>query len=172
MKIVKVHIKNYGVVTLELNDEVAPKTVANFLEYMKKGHYDETIFHRVILGFMIQGGGFSASLKQKETGKEIEFEINSLKNEKYAIAMARTNQPHSATSQFFINCEDNGFLDHVAPTAVNWGYCVFGKVVDGKELIMQIAGVKTGRVSFHDDVPVVPVVIEKMELVEENGSPS
>jgi peptidyl-prolyl cis-trans isomerase B (cyclophilin B) len=136
------------------------------LEYVAQGHYDGTIFHRVIDGFMIQGGGFDAQMQQKQTGEPIENEANNgLKNESYTIAMARTQDPHSATAQFFINVADNGFLNHTQPSVQGWGYAVFGKVVAGTEVVDQIRGVKTGRSGFHDDVPTQAVVIEKAVAV-------
>jgi peptidyl-prolyl cis-trans isomerase B (cyclophilin B) len=157
---------NLGTITLELDAEKAPKTVANFLDYVKAGHYDGTIFHRVIDGFMIQGGGFEPGMKQKPTREPIENEANNgLKNDKYTVAMARTQAPHSATAQFFINVSDNGFLNHTAPSLQGWGYAVFGKVVGGTEVVDAIRGVKTGRKGFHDDVPVTDVVIEKAVAV-------
>ena len=163
---VELHIKGHGVVTLELDEQKAPKSVANFLNYVKKGHYDGTIFHRVIDGFMIQGGGFAPGMTQKPTDATIENEANNgLKNEKYTVAMARTNQPHSASAQFFINVADNAFLNHTAPTAQGWGYAVFGKVVDGKDIVDRLKGVKTGRKGFHDDVPNDDVVLEKAVVV-------
>jgi peptidyl-prolyl cis-trans isomerase B (cyclophilin B) len=159
---VELHIQGYGVITLELDAEKAPKSVSNFLDYVAKGHYDQTIFHRVIDGFMIQGGGFDAQMHQKPTGEPIENEANNgLKNDAYTIAMARTQAPHSATAQFFINVSDNDFLNHTAPSLQGWGYAVFGKVVSGTEVVDQIRGVKTGRNGFHDDVPQQPIVIEK-----------
>jgi peptidyl-prolyl cis-trans isomerase B (cyclophilin B) len=158
---------NHGVIKLELNAEKAPKTVANFLEYVKKGHYDGTVFHRVIDGFMIQGGGFEAGMKQKPTEAPIENEANNgLKNERGSIAMARTNDPHSASAQFFINVADNDFLNHSSPTPQGWGYAVFGKVVDGQDVVEKIKKVKTGTKGFHQDVPVDDVVIEKAVIVE------
>ena len=159
---VELHIKDHGIVTLELDAAKAPKTVANFLSYVNKGHYNNTIFHRVIPGFMVQGGGFEAGMKQKPTDGEIENEANNcLKNDHYTVAMARTNAPHSASSQFFINISDNAFLNHTAPNASGWGYAVFGKVVGGTDVVDKIAAVKTGRKGFHDDVPQTDVVIEK-----------
>ena len=159
---VDLHISNYGVVTLELDQDKAPKSVANFLNYVKAGHYDNTVFHRVIPGFMIQGGGFEPGMKQKPCDAPIENEANNgLKNVNYAVAMARTSDPHSATAQFFINVADNGFLNHTAPSAQGWGYAVFGKVVAGADVVDQIKAVKTGRKGFHDDVPNTDVVIEK-----------
>ncbi|ODS68642.1 MAG: cyclophilin [Acidovorax sp. SCN 68-22] len=159
---VELHIAGYGVVTLELDQEKAPKTVANFLAYVQKGHYDGTIFHRVIPGFMVQGGGFAPGMVQKNTDAPVENEAqNGLKNDNYTVAMARTSDPHSASAQFFINVADNGFLNHTAPTAQGWGYAVFGKVVGGTEVVDKIKAVKTGRKGFHDDVPKDDVVIEK-----------
>jgi peptidyl-prolyl cis-trans isomerase B (cyclophilin B) len=163
---VELHIKGQGVVTLELDEQKAPKSVANFLNYVKKGHYDGTIFHRVIDGFMIQGGGFAPGMTQKPTDATIENEANNgLKNEKYTVAMARTNQPHSASAQFFINVANNEFLNHTAPTAQGWGYAVFGKVVEGKDIVDRLRAVKTGRKGFHDDVPNEDVVLEKAVVV-------
>ncbi len=165
---VDLHIQNLGVITLELDAEKAPKSTANFIEYVKKGHYDNTVFHRVIPGFMVQGGGFEPGMKQKPTGAEIENEANNgLKNDVYTVAMARTSAPHSATAQFFINVADNGFLNHTAPSAQGWGYAVFGKVVKGTEVVDKIKAVKTGRKGFHDDVPLEDVVIEKAVVVGE-----
>jgi peptidyl-prolyl cis-trans isomerase B (cyclophilin B) len=159
---VDLHIAGYGVITLELDQDKAPKSVENFLSYVKKGHYDGTIFHRVISGFMVQGGGFQPGMSQKPTEAPIENEAaNGLKNDQYTVAMARTNAPHSATAQFFINVADNDFLNHTAPSAQGWGYAVFGKVVGGKDIVDRIKGVKTGRKGFHDDVPQQDVVIEK-----------
>ena len=159
---VELHIAGHGVVTLELDQAKAPKSVENFLAYVKKGHYDGTIFHRVIDGFMVQGGGMEPGMGQKPTDAPIENEANNgLKNEKYTVAMARTNAPHSATAQFFINVADNGFLNHTAPSAQGWGYAVFGKVVSGAEIVKKIEGLPTGRKGFHDDVPKDDVVIEK-----------
>src|SRR3954463_1740277 len=155
---------NKGNITLELDAEKAPKTVANFLDYVAKGHYDNTIFHRVIGDFMIQGGGFDATMKQKPTGATVENEAkNGLKNDKYTVAMARTSDPHSATAQFFINIADNGFLNHTAPNAQGWGYCVFGKVTGGTEVVDKIKGVKTGNRGGHQNVPDDDVIIEKAE---------
>lgn len=159
---VELHIAGHGVITLELEQDKAPKSVANFLSYVNKGHYDNTVFHRVIPGFMVQGGGFEVGMKQKPTDGEIENEAaNGLKNNNYTVAMARTNAPHSASSQFFINVSDNAFLNHSAPTASGWGYAVFAKVVAGTEVVDKIKAVKTGRKGFHDDVPLEDVVIEK-----------
>ena len=159
---VELHIANYGVITIELDEDKAPLSAANFLAYVKKGHYDRTIFHRVIPGFMVQGGGFQPGMSQKPTDKPIQNEANNgLKNKNYTLAMARTGDPHSATAQFFINVADNGFLDHTAPSAQGWGYAVFGKVVGGADVVDKIKAVKTSRKGMHDDVPVEDVVIEK-----------
>ncbi len=159
---VELHIAGHGVITLELDAAKAPKTVANFLSYVNKGHYSNTVFHRVIPGFMVQGGGFEVGMKQKPTDGEIENEANNgLKNDNYTVAMARTNAPHSASAQFFINVSDNGFLNHTSPTPSGWGYAVFGKVISGTEVVDKIKAVKTGRKGFHDDVPLEDVVIEK-----------
>jgi peptidyl-prolyl cis-trans isomerase B (cyclophilin B) len=158
---------NHGVIKLELNADKAPKTVENFLAYVNKGHYNGTVFHRVIPGFMIQGGGFEPGMKQKPTDAPIENEANNgLKNVENSIAMARTNDPHSATAQFFINVNDNDFLNHSAPTPQGWGYTVFGKVVDGLDVVKAIAAVKTGSTGFHQDVPTDDVVIEKAVVVD------
>ena len=163
---VELHIAGYGVITLELDDEKAPKTVANFVNYVKKGHYDGTVFHRVINGFMIQGGGFAPGMTQKPTDATIENEANNgLKNNQYTVAMARTSAPHSASAQFFINVADNDFLDHKSPTPQGWGYAVFGKVVEGKETVDKIKKVATGNTAGHQNVPTTPVVIEKAECV-------
>ncbi|RQO64298.1 cyclophilin [Variovorax sp. KBW07] len=165
---VELHIKNYGVITLELDAEKAPKSAENFVSYVKQGHYDNTVFHRVIPGFMVQGGGFEPGMKQKPSGAEIQNEANNgLKNDNYTVAMARTSAPHSATAQFFINVADNGFLNHTAPSAQGWGYAVFGKVIKGSEVVDKIKAVKTGRKGFHDDVPLEDVVIEKAVLIAE-----
>ncbi len=162
---VKLHT-NHGVITLELDADKAPVTVENFLNYVKSGHYDNTIFHRVIDGFMIQGGGFEPGMNQKSTGPQIKNEAdNKLKNDKYTIAMARTGDPHSATAQFFINVKNNDSLNHKAPNGPGWGYCVFGKVTDGTDVIEKIKGVKTGSRAGHQDVPVDDVIIEKAEVV-------
>ncbi|MEK8046176.1 peptidylprolyl isomerase [Ideonella margarita] len=151
-----------GVIRIELDDVKAPISVANFLSYVNKGHYDGTVFHRVIKNFMIQGGGMTADMSQKPTDAEIKNEANNgLKNDKYTLAMARTNAPHSATAQFFINTKDNGFLNHTGENASGWGYAVFGKVVAGTEIVDAIEKVRTGRKGFHDDVPVDAVTIEK-----------
>ena len=159
---VELHIANYGVITLELDAEKAPKSTANFLAYVNKGHYNNTVFHRVIPGFMVQGGGFEPGMTQKGTDAPIDNEANNgLKNNNYTVAMARTNDPHSATAQFFINVADNAFLNHTAISAQGWGYAVFGKVVSGADVVDKIKAVKTGRKGFHDDVPKDDVIIEK-----------
>jgi len=159
---IQMHIASFGSITVELDQDKAPKSVANFLAYVNKGHYNNTIFHRVIDGFMIQGGGFEPGMKQKPTDEPIENEANNgLKNLPYTLAMARTQAPHSATAQFFINVAQNDFLNHTAPSLQGWGYAVFGKVVKGTEIVDRIRGVKTGRSGFHDDVPREDVVIEK-----------
>lgn len=159
---VELHIANHGVITLELDADKAPLSTANFLSYVNKGHYNNTVFHRVIPGFMVQGGGFEPGMNQKPTDAPITNEANNgLKNEMYTIAMARTSDPHSASAQFFINVANNAFLNHTAPSAQGWGYAVFGKVVSGTEIVKKIEGVATGRKGFHDDVPKEDVVIEK-----------
>lgn len=156
-----------GDIYLELDAEKAPKSVENFLGYVQEGHYDGTIFHRVINGFMIQGGGMTAEMAEKETRDPVENEAdNGLTNDAYTIAMARTMEPHSATSQFFINVKKNDFLNHSAKTPQGWGYAVFGKVVKGHSVVNNIKGVATGRKGMHDDVPVEPVSIVKAEVVE------
>ncbi|MFN0315437.1 MAG: peptidylprolyl isomerase [Burkholderiales bacterium] len=155
---------NFGVICIELDAEKAPVTVANFLEYVRSGFYANTVFHRVIDGFMIQGGGFEPGMKEKTSGANIKNEAaNGLKNSAYTVAMARTPDPHSASSQFFINATDNDFLDYRAPTPQEFGYCVFGKVVAGTDVVDQIKKVKTGTKGFHRDVPVDDVVITKAE---------
>ena len=160
--LVELHINNYGVITLELDAEKAPKSVENFLRYVAQGHYDNTVFHRVIPGFMVQGGGMEPGMKQKPCETPITNEAdNGLKNLSYTVAMARTSDPHSATAQFFINIADNGFLDHTAISAKGWGYAVFGKVVAGTEVVDEIAAVKTGRSGYHDDVPLDDLLIER-----------
>ena len=157
---------NHGVITLELDEKRAPDTVANFLQYVKSGFFDNTVFHRVIDGFMIQGGGFEPGMKQKDTDAPIQNEAkNGLKNDKYTLAMARTSAPHSATAQFFINTTNNGFLNN-DQAQDGWGYAVFGKVVEGQEVVDAIGGVKTGRKGFHDDVPVEDIQIIKAEEVQ------
>ena len=157
---------NHGDITLELDAASAPKSVANFLQYVRDGHYDNTVFHRVIDGFMIQGGGMTPGMKQKPTRAGVANEAaNGLKNTRYTVAMARTSDPHSATAQFFINVGDNGFLDHTAPTAQGWGYCVFGKVVAGQDVVDKIKGVATADSGFHQNVPREDVIIERAEEV-------
>ena len=157
---------NKGVFDVELNEAAAPKTCENFLQYVRSGFYNGTIFHRVISGFMIQGGGFEPGLQQKETKAPIENEANNgLKNDKYTIAMARSNDPHSATSQFFINVVDNDLLNHTSPTPRGWGYAVFGKVVAGTDVVDAIAAVRTASRSWYGDVPVEDVVMEKVEEI-------
>ena len=157
---------NHGDITLELDAAKAPKSVANFLAYVKSGHYDGTIFHRVIDNFMIQGGGMTAGMKQKSTLDQIENEANNgLKNDRGTIAMARTSDPHSATAQFFINVNDNDFLNHTAPTPQGWGYAVFGKVSNGMDVVDKIKKVKTGNAGYHQDVPTEDVVIEKASVI-------
>jgi peptidyl-prolyl cis-trans isomerase B (cyclophilin B) len=157
-----------GDIVLELNREKAPITVDNFIGYVKSGHYDGTIFHRVIEGFMIQGGGFESGLRQKPTREPIQNEANNgLSNETGTIAMARTMAPHSASAQFFINVKDNTFLDHTAPTSQGWGYAVFGKVVEGMDVVNEIKKVRTGSRGGHDDVPVEDVTINKAIVLED-----
>ena len=159
---VELHITGHGVITIELDAEKAPKSAANFLAYVASGHYNNTVFHRVIPGFMVQGGGFEPGMNQKPSDKPINNEANNgLRNEAYTVAMARTSDPHSASAQFFINVANNGFLNHTAPSAQGWGYAVFGKVVSGTDIVKQIEAVPTGRKGFHDDVPKQDVVIEK-----------
>ena len=157
----------HGVIKLELNAEKAPLSVANFVEYVKAGHYNGKIFHRVINDFMIQGGGMDKNMKESATREPIKNEANNgLKNDKYTIAMARTMQPHSATAQFFINVKDNDFLNFSAENVHGWGYAVFGKVIEGTEVVDKIKLVKTGRHGMHDDVPTEPIVIESATVVE------
>ena len=157
---------NHGDIVIELDAEKAPETVKNFLAYVEAGHYDNTIFHRVINGFMIQGGGFEPGMKQKATQAPVKNEANNgLKNEAGTIAMARTQDPHSATAQFFINVADNDFLNFKAENVQGWGYCVFGKVSEGMDVIEKIKGVKTGNAGFHQDVPKEDVVIQRAEVI-------
>jgi peptidyl-prolyl cis-trans isomerase B (cyclophilin B) len=157
---------NHGAITLELDDAKAPNTVANFVQYAKDGHYDNTVFHRVIDGFMIQGGGFEPGMKQKATRAPVDNEAtNGLKNDMYTVAMARTNDPHSATAQFFINIKNNDFLNFTSPNGNGWGYCEFGKVVEGTDVVDKIKAVKTGTSGFHQDVPAQDVVIQKAEVL-------
>jgi peptidyl-prolyl cis-trans isomerase B (cyclophilin B) len=156
---------NHGLISLELDEAKAPVTAKNFADYVKAGHYTNTVFHRVIDGFMIQGGGFAPGMKEKSSGAPIKNEANNgLKNKMYTVAMARTGDPHSATAQFFINVADNSFLDHTAPNAQGWGYCVFGRVVAGEDVVDKIKGVRTGGKGMHQDVPVEDVIIEKAEI--------
>jgi peptidyl-prolyl cis-trans isomerase B (cyclophilin B) len=163
--VVKLHT-NFGTITIELDAEKAPITTANFLEYVNSGFYANTIFHRVIDGFMIQGGGFEPGMNQKPTNASIKNEANNgLRNSIYTIAMARTPNPDSASSQFFINVNDNDFLNFTAPTAQGWGYCVFGKVMEGMEVVDAIRKVKTGSKAGHQDVPVEDVIIERAEVI-------
>ena len=160
-------VTSAGTLRIELDDAKAPATVANFLAYVAKGHYADTVFHRVIKGFMVQGGGFAPGMKQKATDAPIANEAsNGLKNAKYTLAMARTSAPHSATAQFFINTKDNGFLDFKSESPQGWGYCVFGKVVSGTEVVDAIEGVRTGSRGGHDDVPLEDVVIRSVTLVD------
>lgn len=163
---VKLHT-NFGIITLELNADKAPETVANFLNYVRSGFYNGTIFHRVISNFMIQGGGMESGMKEKSTNAPIKNEAdNGLSNERGTIAMARTMEPHSASAQFFINVKDNKFLDHRSPTPDGWGYAVFGRVVDGMDVVDKIKDVATGNTGYHQDVPVEDVIIESAEVVE------
>jgi peptidyl-prolyl cis-trans isomerase B (cyclophilin B) len=156
---------NHGVITLELNAEKAPKTVANFIDYVQKGQFDNTIFHRIIPGFMVQGGGFEPGMKQKPVGAPIDNEANNgLGNNCYTVAMARTSDPHSATAQFFINVADNDFLNY-GTCQDGWGYCVFGQVIEGKDIVDKIKAVPTSTVSFHQNVPTEDVVIERAEVI-------
>ncbi|MFG6448248.1 peptidylprolyl isomerase [Roseateles sp. BYS180W] len=158
---------NQGVIRLELDAAKAPISANNFLAYVRRGHYDGTVFHRVIKGFMIQGGGFDTAMKQKPTEAPIPNEANNgLKNVRYSVAMARTNDPHSASAQFFINTVDNDFLNFKSETPAGWGYAVFGMVTQGSEIVSAIEKVKTGRSGFHSDVPVEPVVVERAVVVE------
>ena len=159
-----------GLITLELDAEKAPVTVANFIEYVKSGHFDGTIFHRVIPGFVIQGGGMESGMKEKPTQPPIENEAdNGLKNVTGSICMARTNDPHSATSQFFINLKDNQFLDHSGKNPQGWGYAVFGQVTDGMDVVEAIAAVQTGNAGFHQDVPVEDIVVERVTITDQEG---
>ncbi|KIQ04853.1 MULTISPECIES: peptidylprolyl isomerase [Pseudomonas] len=163
---IKLHT-NHGVITLNLFEDKAPETVANFKEYVKSGHYDGTVFHRVIGNFMIQGGGFEPGMKQKPTKAPIKNEANNgLSNKTGTVAMARTMEPHSASAQFFINVADNTFLDHTAQTVQGWGYAVFGEVVEGLDVVEAIKGVATTMKSGHQDVPAEDLIIEKAEIVE------
>ena len=159
---------NMGAIVIELNEEKAPKTVENFLNYVKSGHYDGTIFHRIIDGFMIQGGGMDAEMNEKATNAPVENEAdNGLKNDAGTIAMARTQDPHSATSQFFVNVKDNDFLNHSGKNMQGWGYTVFGKVTSGMDVIEKMKGVPTGRFGMHADVPTEPVIIKSATIISE-----
>ena len=159
---VELHITGHGTITIELDADKAPKSAENFLAYVKKGHYDGTIFHRIIDGFMVQGGGFLPGMGQKPSDAPITNEANNgLKNNKYTLAMARTQDPHSASAQFFINVADNAFLNHTAPSVQGWGYAVFGKVIAGTDVVDKLGKVKTGRKGYHDDVPMEDVLIGK-----------
>ena len=163
---IELHIQDLGTITLELDAEKAPKTVANFLSYVESGHYDDTIFHRVIPGFMVQGGGMGPGMKEKKVGNKLDNEAdNGLKNDCYTVAMARTSDPHSATAQFFINVKDNDFLNFSSPTPSGWGYAVFGKVISGTEVVDAITELPTGRRGFHDDVPKDDVLITKAVVI-------
>ena len=163
---VKLHT-NHGIITLQLNAEKAPVTVKNFLAYVNSGFYSNTVFHRVIDNFMVQGGGFEPGMKQKPVKEPIQNEAgNGLKNDNYTVAMARTGDPHSATAQFFINIKDNNFLNHTAPDQQGYGYCVFGKVVEGMDVVDKIRKVKTGNRSGFQDVPLEDVIITKAEVVK------
>nr|WP_228141038.1 peptidylprolyl isomerase [Moraxella nonliquefaciens] len=156
----------HGAIVIELDAQKAPVTVANFLDYVESGHYDGTVFHRVIDGFMIQGGGMDSKMNEKRTGTPIKNEAdNGLKNDVGTIAMARTSDPHSATAQFFINVKNNDFLNYTSPTPQGWGYAVFGKVTDGMDVVNQIKGVATGRYGHHADVPTTPVVINSAKVI-------
>ena len=158
---------NHGAIVLQLDAEKAPKTVENFVQYVKEGHFDNTVFHRVIKGFMIQGGGFEPGMSQKKTRASIQNEAdNGLKNTKYSIAMARTMEPHSASAQFFINASDNDFLNHSGKNVQGWGYAVFGSVTEGREVVDAIEAVRTGSKAGHQDVPSEDVIIEKAEIIE------
>jgi peptidyl-prolyl cis-trans isomerase B (cyclophilin B) len=162
---VKLHT-NFGVIGIELDADKAPLTCANFMKYVESGHYSNTIFHRVIDNFMIQGGGFEPGMKQKPANDKVKNEANNgLKNDKYTVAMARTSDPHSASAQFFINVKDNDFLNHTAESSDGWGYCVFGKVVEGTDVVDRIRKVKTSRGGMHQDVPAEDVIIESVEAV-------
>nr|WP_253850714.1 peptidylprolyl isomerase [Moraxella nonliquefaciens] len=156
----------HGAIVIELDAQKAPVTVANFLDYVESGHYDGTVFHRVIDGFMIQGGGMDSKMNEKRTGTPIKNEAdNGLKNDVGTIAMARTSDPHSATAQFFINVKNNDFLNYTSPTPQGWGYAVFGKVTNGMDVVNQIKGVATGRYGHHADVPTTPVVINSAKVI-------
>ncbi|MBX9915496.1 MAG: peptidyl-prolyl cis-trans isomerase [Pseudomonadaceae bacterium] len=163
---IKLHT-NHGVISINLFEDKAPLTAANFTQYVKDGHYDNVIFHRVISNFMIQGGGFAPGMQEKSTRASIKNEAdNGLSNKTGTLAMARTNEPHSASAQFFINVKDNDFLDHSSKTAQGWGYCVFGEVVEGLDIVEKIKAVATGSKGGHQDVPLEDVIIERAEIVE------
>ncbi|MEO9102506.1 MAG: peptidylprolyl isomerase [Burkholderiales bacterium] len=165
---VQLQVRDFGVITLELEPEKAPASVENFLRYVNSGHYDNTIFHRVIPGFMVQGGGFEPGMTQKSSQAPIQNEAaNGLRNDNYSVAMARTSDPHSASAQFFINIANNEFLNHTSPTASGWGYAVFGRVSEGSEVVDKIAAAKTSQKAGHADVPRDDVVIEKATVVTE-----
>jgi peptidyl-prolyl cis-trans isomerase B (cyclophilin B) len=162
---IKLHT-SHGEITIDLNNEKAPITTKNFIDYVNSGHFDNTIFHRVINDFMIQGGGFESGMSQKEARAPIQNEAaNGLKNDAYTVAMARTSDVHSASAQFFINIADNGFLNHTSPTTEGFGYCVFGKVVEGKDVVDKIKKVETGNKSGHQNVPIDDVIIQKAEEI-------
>ena len=157
---------SFGAIDIELNEARAPKTAENFLKNVNGGHFNNTVFHRVIDGFMVQGGGFEPGMKQKPTGEPIQNEAdNGLKNVNYSVAMARTSDPHSATAQFFINVNDNEFLDHSEQNSQGWGYCVFGQVVAGQDVVDKLKAVKTGKKGMHGDVPLEDILIERAEVV-------
>jgi peptidyl-prolyl cis-trans isomerase B (cyclophilin B) len=163
--VVRLHT-SLGSIDVELDAAKAPKTVENFVKYVTSGHYDNTVFHRVINGFMVQGGGFEPGMKQKPTGAQIQNEAtNGLRNARYTVAMARTSDPHSATAQFFINVADNDFLNHTAQSSAGWGYCVFGKVVQGTDVVDKMKAVRTTRQGMHTDVPETDVLIERAEVL-------
>ncbi len=165
---VQLQVRDFGIITLELEPEKAPASVENFLRYVNSGHYDNTIFHRVIPGFMVQGGGFEPGMTQKSSQAPVQNEAaNGLRNDNYSVAMARTSDPHSASAQFFINIANNEFLNHTSPTASGWGYAVFGRVSEGSEVVDKIAAAKTSQKAGHADVPRDDVVIEKATVVAE-----
>ena len=166
--VVELHLTGHGTIVIELNAEQAPQSTANFLSYVTSGHYDGTIFHRIIDGFMVQGGGFDADMNQKPTQAPIANEAtNGLTNQRYTLAMARTQDPHSATAQFFINVADNDFLNHTAQTPSGWGYAVFGKVAEGDDVLDKIRCVQTGSAAGHQDVPLEPIIIESVTIIDQ-----